>query len=740
MENCRTRSVPPRSQVGHPVVGQLALRQVRGDLLGRALVDDGLVGGRDEWRGGAVRGRGRARRRRRSPVGVARVPYRSGWRRARTVEAGGRRRAADGAVVGVADGCGSPDHAEQAVERRRAPRRRARAPGPAGSARTGSGSASRAAWPVGAMPVGGRYQRGGRRPPSHDGGRFFATRRPASSQPRGAAEAGRRPRATGRTRSRPPRAWSSRGASRRTHAGRARAAARRRSSSGGPSASPASSPVTGPASAAHHGCGSTPSSSARRARPPRTVAGGRLGRRAPTGGSVTGAQDAPSDAADHAEHHADHEPAEVEADQAADRDRGGQDPVEDPLARREQQQQAAQHSRISGISQPRNSCGTKVTLIPPRVMCPLKKYARPDRIVKKRTPEGPAAAPAPEASASPGRRRCPPVRCCRRWSRAPPALVHATRSGSASVAARRTVGPATVAAGPTPVARSTREALFAVGADVHVQAVQFERTGAGRPGHLLEVVDVHGLRLLAEVGRQADCATSGPPVRVEASWPMVMLPNVASPVSEVMPIIRSVACTGLPALRPARITRLTRVPGTTTDWHRLVRWRSWIPETATGWLCAVSDGSGTMTPLREVDGPARRAATANPPYWTKPVPSSSVGGDLERRAGDRERRGDAHRWRYRSPSGPRRPPPGSVRRRTAAIWCGPAPDCLAHPSQDPPQGSRTRTTRWPSGRGVVDWMRCAATNVRDAEPSTASTSCVRPMVPPSGTRFKAACY
>src|SRR5262249_5810979 len=92
-------------------------------------------------------------------------------------------------------------------------------------------------------------------------------------------------------------------------------------------------------------------------------------------------------------------------------------------------------------------------------------------------------------------------------------------------------------------------------------------------------------------------------VSVDASWPISMLVNEASPDSCSMSISRSVAVAGLAGSVPARITRLIP-PGAMTDWQRLVSVAFEIPETATGCLL-----------------PA--LSTARPPYWTKPSPTSS---------------------------------------------------------------------------------------------------------------------
>src|SRR3989440_6880188 len=82
---------------------------------------------------------------------------------------------------------------------------------------------------------------------------------------------------------------------------------------------------------------------------------------------------------------------------------------------------------------------------------------------------------------------------------------------------------------------------------------------------------------------------------------MLMWSKVASPDSWFMSISRSVAVASF--VLPARMTRLIEVPGTTTDWHRLVRLALLMPDTATG--CAL---------------PA--LSTARPPYWTNPWPAS----------------------------------------------------------------------------------------------------------------------
>lgn len=89
---------------------------------------------------------------------------------------------------------------------------------------------------------------------------------------------------------------------------------------------------------------------------------------------------------------------------------------------------------------------------------------------------------------------------------------------------------------------------------------------------------------------------------VEASTPMRMLLNVASPCRSVMPICMFVAVAGVPP-PPAVIFRPTGIPGTTTDWHRSYSFA----------VAMLAMEAGCVVPSFAVTVPA---------YCEKPVPSS----------------------------------------------------------------------------------------------------------------------
>src|SRR5258705_4604 len=117
-------------------------------------------------------------------------------------------------------------------------------------------------------------------------------------------------------------------------------------------------------------------------------------------------------------------------------------------------------SRISGITQPRNSWGPKEILTPPSVMWPLTKKTTPERIVKGLPEKGRPRrhrrnVRQPRAAALP-----------RRYG------VSALVTDSSSCFFRHGRGPRQLPRAPCRQLRGGgREALFAAGADVHVQAV-----------------------------------------------------------------------------------------------------------------------------------------------------------------------------------------------------------------------------------------------------------------------------